>query len=68
MVRQTAAQSATLDSRRAELKRFLNEEWEYTLRTEPELATNVGDDRYNDRSAISPTKPSQKTWSTRARR
>ena len=49
MVRQTAAQSATLDSRRAELKRFLNEEWEYTLRTEPELATNVGDDRYNDR-------------------
>jgi uncharacterized protein (DUF885 family) len=38
-----------LEARRAELKRLLNEEWEYTLRTQPELATNVGDDRYNDR-------------------
>lgn len=39
----------SLDSRRAELKRLLDEEWEYTLRTQPELATNVGDERYNDR-------------------
>ena len=45
----SAAQSATLDARRAELKRLLHDEWEYTLRTAPELATNVGDDRYNDR-------------------
>ena len=51
VVRQTVAQStgATLEARRAELKRLLNDEWEYTLRTEPELATNVGDERYNDR-------------------
>src|SRR5882724_7586861 len=39
----------TLDARRAELNRLLAEEWEYTLRTQPELATQVGDDRYNDR-------------------
>ena len=29
--------------------RLLSSEWEYTLRTQPELATHVGDDRYNDR-------------------
>jgi uncharacterized protein (DUF885 family) len=39
----------SLETRRAELKRLLSEEWEYTLRTQPELATQVGDDRYNDR-------------------
>jgi len=39
----------TLEARRAELNRLLNDEWEYTLRTQPELATHVGDDRYNDR-------------------
>ena len=39
----------TLEARRAELNRLLAEEWEYTLRTQPELATQVGDDRYNDR-------------------
>jgi len=39
----------TLEERRAKLNRLLNDEWEYTLRTQPELATHVGDDRYNDR-------------------
>jgi uncharacterized protein (DUF885 family) len=39
----------TLDVRRAELNRLLADEWEYTLRTQPELATQVGDNRYNDR-------------------
>jgi len=39
----------TLEARRAELKRLLNEEWQYTLRTRPELATHVGDEKYNDR-------------------
>src|ERR1035438_1049678 len=39
----------TLKDRRPELNRLLNDEWEYTLRTQPELATHVGDDRYNDR-------------------
>jgi uncharacterized protein (DUF885 family) len=39
----------SLKARRSELKRLLAEEWEYTLRTQPELATHIGDDRYNDR-------------------
>ena len=43
------AADQTLDSRRAELNRLLADEWEYTLRTQPELATQVGDNRYNDR-------------------
>lgn len=42
-----AAQS--LEERRALLTRLLADEWEYTLRTQPELATRVGDNRYNDR-------------------
>jgi uncharacterized protein (DUF885 family) len=40
---------ATLEERRAQLTRLLAEEWEYTLRTQPELATEIGDNRYNDR-------------------
>jgi uncharacterized protein (DUF885 family) len=43
------AATQTFDARRAELKRLLNDEWEYTLEHSPELATNVGDERYNDR-------------------
>ena len=39
----------SVDARRAELKRLLNDEWEYTLEHSPELATDVGDERYNDR-------------------
>lgn len=39
----------TLEARRAQLNRLLTDEWEYTLRTQPELATQVGDNRYNDR-------------------
>ncbi len=51
LVRSAPAQNAgaTLDSRRAELNHLLNDEWEYTLRHSPELATHVGDNRYNDR-------------------
>ena len=41
--------SSNLEARRAELTRLLNEEWEYTLKHAPELATQVGDNRYNDR-------------------
>jgi uncharacterized protein (DUF885 family) len=40
---------STLEARRAELKRLLQEEWEYTLEHSPELATDVGDERYNNR-------------------
>ena len=39
----------TLEARRSELNRLLADEWEYTLRTQPELATQIGDNRYNDR-------------------
>ncbi|HXJ86278.1 MAG TPA: DUF885 domain-containing protein [Candidatus Binatia bacterium] len=49
VIRQADAQSAALDTRRAELKRLLNDEWEHTLRRAPEFATMVGDKRYNDR-------------------
>ena len=41
--------AASLDSRRAELKRLLSDEWEYSLRHSPEFATHVGDNRFNDR-------------------
>ena len=44
-----SAAGANLETRRTELKRLLNDEWEYTLRNAPELATQVGDNRYNDR-------------------
>ena len=43
------AAGQSLEARRAELNRLLADEWEYTLRTQPELATQVGDNRYNDR-------------------
>ena len=39
----------TLEARRDELNRLLADEWEYRLRTQPELSTQVGDNRYNDR-------------------
>ncbi|MGB9204887.1 MAG: DUF885 domain-containing protein [Terriglobales bacterium] len=43
------AAGQSLEARRAELTRLLADEWEYTLRTQPELATQIGDNRYNDR-------------------
>ncbi len=51
LMAQSANQPAdkTLEARRAELNRLLDEQWQYTLRTQPELATQVGDHRYNDR-------------------
>lgn len=42
---------STLNARRAKLKAALEEEWQHQLRTYPELATSVGDNRYNDRLA-----------------
>ena len=44
-----SAAGPSLEARRAELNRLLADQWEYTLRTQPELATHIGDDRYNDR-------------------
>jgi uncharacterized protein (DUF885 family) len=40
---------ATVETRRAQLRDALQQEWEYQLRTYPEFATYVGDPRYNDR-------------------
>jgi uncharacterized protein (DUF885 family) len=45
----TYAAEKSLEARRTELNRLLADEWEYTLRTQPELATHIGDNRYNDR-------------------
>jgi len=39
----------SVESRRAQLKALLDEEWEYELQVSPELATQAGDSRYNDR-------------------
>src|SRR5579863_7663999 len=47
-----AAQSSEegpLAARRDQLKTALQQEWEYQMRTYPEFATSVGDNRYNDR-------------------
>ncbi|HEY1987213.1 MAG TPA: DUF885 domain-containing protein [Terracidiphilus sp.] len=43
------AQSLGLESRRAQFREAIAAEWQYELRTHPELATYVGDARYNDR-------------------
>ena len=39
----------SLDARRSSLKGLLAEQWEFTLRTNPEQATNYGDNRWNDK-------------------
>jgi uncharacterized protein (DUF885 family) len=44
-----AADTQGLDARRAQLNHLLVDEWEYELRESPELATIIGDYRYNDR-------------------
>jgi len=38
-----SAAEQSLESRRAALNRLLADEWEYTLRTQPELATQLRD-------------------------
>ena len=39
----------SVETRRAQLSAALQQEWEYELRTYPEMATYIGDNRYNDR-------------------
>jgi uncharacterized protein (DUF885 family) len=39
----------SLDARRQQLSKLIAEQWEYELRESPELATVIGDYRYNDR-------------------
>jgi len=40
-----------LDRRRKALSDLLNEQWEHTLRTNPEYASILGDKRFNDKSS-----------------
>ncbi|HEX4772463.1 MAG TPA: DUF885 domain-containing protein [Bryobacteraceae bacterium] len=46
---QTAGPANDLAARRQGLNQLLDEQWQYTLRETPELATIIGDYRYNDR-------------------
>lgn len=41
--------SATLDARRQQLRALVDEQWEYTMRRNPEWASMLGDKRYNDK-------------------
>jgi uncharacterized protein (DUF885 family) len=41
--------SADIEARRAKLQSLFDEEWQYELRADPETATSLGDNRYNDR-------------------
>ena len=45
----SSADHLSLESRRKSLDQLLVDEWEYELRESPELATLLGDYRYNDR-------------------
>jgi len=49
MVITSGPNETTLEARRARLTAALQQEWEYELRTHPEMATYIGDNRYNDR-------------------
>jgi len=44
-----AGDAQSLEARRQKLNELIAEEWEYELRESPELATVIGDYRYNDR-------------------
>jgi uncharacterized protein (DUF885 family) len=44
-----AQSGAPLAARRAQLREAIEQEWQYELKTAPELATAIGDPRYNDR-------------------
>jgi uncharacterized protein (DUF885 family) len=44
-----AVTQASSESPREQLRSLFDEEWQYTLRTNPEWATTLGDSRFNDR-------------------
>jgi uncharacterized protein (DUF885 family) len=46
---QAIGQAADIESRRTQLLSLFDEGWQYELRTSPEMATSLGDNRYNDR-------------------
>jgi len=43
------AQASNTESQRTQFLSLLDEEWQYELRSDPEMATTLGDNRYNDR-------------------
>ncbi|MFZ0295356.1 MAG: DUF885 domain-containing protein [Candidatus Sulfotelmatobacter sp.] len=45
----SGASPSTVENRRHDLHSLFDEEWQYELRTNPEWATMLGDNRYNDR-------------------
>jgi len=49
MVVTSGPNETTLEARRGQLSAALQQQWEYELRTHPEMATYIGDNRYNDR-------------------
>lgn len=48
-VAQNASALASVENRGEQLLSLFDEEWQYELRTNPEWATQLGDNRYNDR-------------------
>jgi uncharacterized protein (DUF885 family) len=64
-------QGQSLEARRQQLNQLLAEEWEYELKESPELATIIGDYRYNDRwsdfslAHVAVTKQDLQKWLTR---
>src|ERR1700675_4485881 len=46
---QATEKAADIESRKTQLLSLFDEEWQYELRANPEMATGLGDKRYNDR-------------------
>ncbi len=44
-----AGKASDIEGRRTQLLALFDEEWQYELRSDPEMATSLGDNRYNDR-------------------
>jgi uncharacterized protein (DUF885 family) len=61
----------SLDARQQQLNKLIAEQWEYELRESPELATVIGDYRYNDRwsdislAHVAQTKQDLQKWLAR---
>ena len=66
-----SSDAQSLDARRQQLNKLIAEEWEYELRESPELATIIGDYRYNDRwsdgslAHVAQTKKDLQAWLAR---
>src|SRR5579864_4368976 len=64
-------ESKNIEARRQQLKQLVADQWEYELRESPELATVIGDYRYNDRwsdislAHVAQTKQDLQKWLAR---